>query len=69
MNEICPSVDTTNAAHCWHTTGKMLLCNPPIPEEICCFCGLVRANRVAVYVDDRRHGPHAKELERYDRLP
>ena len=34
---------------CWHRTGTILACDPPLHEEICCHCGkerIVRENRI-----------------------
>ena len=47
--------------HCWHQTGVMLLSDPPIVQEICCFCGKKREMRVAPPPVQGHHGPYWRE--------
>lgn len=41
--------------HCWHPTGQMLLSNPPLIQEICCFCGKKQTQKQEIKISGR-HG-------------
>lgn len=45
--------------HCWHGTGIMLTSMPPQTEEVCCRCAQKRYLRLAVPIEQGRHGPYA----------
>jgi len=44
--------------HCWHSTGQMLLSNPPQIEFICCRCGAKSSVRCApgIEINPQDHG-------------
>lgn len=46
------------AEHCWHRTGLMLACHPPIYPEVCCHCRAERCVRMREVVESD-HGPYA----------
>ena len=41
---------------CWHRTGTILTCDPPLYEEICCHCGKERSIRENRMPDTVNHG-------------
>lgn len=61
MNEsdkYCTGRDFEGAEHCWHHTGTVLACDPPIYEERCCYCGEMKSEREFRAPDMLNHGKY-----------
>ena len=42
--------------HCWHGTGTVLTCDPPIQIQVCCHCGEEQSIRKNILPDIINHG-------------
>ena len=58
MTDLCTGREGTNAAHCWHDTGKALMSYPAQIEQACCFCGLVLHVMMARTIATGKHGKY-----------
>ena len=56
-DELCPKRDG-KGKHCWHGNAVMLLSDPPIRTQTCCFCGITRHEPGTYNKDLSNHGPY-----------
>jgi hypothetical protein len=48
--------------HCWHGTGVILTCDPPLRPEVCCRCDAQRSVSAIVVRDAEAHGPYLPKV-------
>lgn len=54
--DVCIHPHNPRRWHCWHGYGGTLLSDPPIRNEICCYCG---ETRMVTDHPARSHGEYA----------